>query len=124
VRVSLNNLQHVPHPTRLRRSVCHAKAHAAPSFALVSVNGIPMTRQRRPSKDHPLHSPPDASTVCVQLVGFVGLGNMGSEMAARLVASGYQLLVYDRNPEAVRKLQQQGARVARSPIEIALTPGG
>ena len=60
----------------------------------------------------------------LQVVGFVGLGNMGSEMAARLVASGCQLLVYDCNPEASSKLQQQGARVARSPLEIASTPGG
>lgn len=34
-------------------------------------------------------------------IGFIGLGNMGSPMAANLVSSGYDVLGYDTNPNAV-----------------------
>ena len=30
-------------------------------------------------------------------LGFIGLGNMGSRIAQRLLDHGYQLAVYDRN---------------------------
>ena len=33
-------------------------------------------------------------------LGFIGLGAMGSRMAGRLLAAGYDLTVYNRNREA------------------------
>ncbi|WP_035841263.1 NAD(P)-dependent oxidoreductase [Kitasatospora azatica] len=45
-------------------------------------------------------------------VGFVGLGAMGREMAAQLVRAGHQVQVWNRSPEPVAALVEQGARAA------------
>ncbi len=45
-------------------------------------------------------------------VGFIGLGRMGGGMAARLLAAGYDLAVFDRDAAQTAKLGEQGARVA------------
>jgi len=50
-------------------------------------------------------------------VAFVGLGNMGRRMAARLVAAGYKVAVFDTNPDAVHALEEAGARAATSPAD-------
>ena len=34
-------------------------------------------------------------------LGMIGLGKMGANMALRLLHGGHQLVVYDRNPDAV-----------------------
>jgi 3-hydroxyisobutyrate dehydrogenase-like beta-hydroxyacid dehydrogenase len=47
-------------------------------------------------------------------IGFIGLGQMGSGMAANLVKGGHDVTVYNRSPEKVSALAQQGARVAQS----------
>ena len=44
-----------------------------------------------------------------KVYGFVGLGNMGGPMAARLVAAGHALQVYDRDPAAVAAAVARGA---------------
>jgi 3-hydroxyisobutyrate dehydrogenase len=49
-------------------------------------------------------------------VGFIGLGNMGGRMAARLVAAGHRVVGYDPVPEAAAKI---GAEPARSAGEVA-----
>ncbi|MCL8206967.1 MAG: decarboxylating 6-phosphogluconate dehydrogenase [Actinomycetia bacterium] len=36
--------------------------------------------------------------------GFIGLGRMGANMVERLTAGGHTLVVYDRDPEAVRRV--------------------
>ncbi len=51
-------------------------------------------------------------------VGFVGLGAMGSAMAANALAAGFDLTVYDLNPEATRELATKGAKVAASGREL------
>jgi 3-hydroxyisobutyrate dehydrogenase-like beta-hydroxyacid dehydrogenase len=45
-------------------------------------------------------------------VGLIGLGNMGSGMAANLLKAGHELTVYNRSPSKAQKLVQQGARSA------------
>jgi 3-hydroxyisobutyrate dehydrogenase-like beta-hydroxyacid dehydrogenase len=45
-------------------------------------------------------------------VGLIGLGNMGSGMAANLLKAGHELTVYNRTPSKAQKLVQQGARSA------------
>src|SRR5579862_6245372 len=45
-------------------------------------------------------------------VGFIGLGNMGSGMAANLLKGGHEVLVYNRTPSKAQKLVEQGARHA------------
>jgi 3-hydroxyisobutyrate dehydrogenase-like beta-hydroxyacid dehydrogenase len=52
-------------------------------------------------------------------LGFVGIGNMGSRIAKRLLEHGYQLIAYDRTREAAEALMQYGATVAGSIAELA-----
>jgi 3-hydroxyisobutyrate dehydrogenase-like beta-hydroxyacid dehydrogenase len=52
-------------------------------------------------------------------IGFMGLGIMGSPMAANLLKGGHELMVYNRTPDKVEPLRQQGAIVAASPLELA-----
>src|SRR5437868_5115909 len=51
--------------------------------------------------------------------GVIGMGHMGSHMARRLLASGYQLVAYDRTREKAQELAPLGALVANSPGELA-----
>jgi 3-hydroxyisobutyrate dehydrogenase len=50
-------------------------------------------------------------------VAFVGLGRMGGGMAARLLAAGHDVRVYNRSPEKARALRERGARVCASARE-------
>ena len=47
-------------------------------------------------------------------VGFIGLGHMGSGMAARLVKAGHQVTVYNRTRSKLDALVEQGAKAANS----------
>ncbi|MCC9309783.1 NAD(P)-dependent oxidoreductase [Kitasatospora sp. RB6PN24] len=51
-------------------------------------------------------------------VGFIGLGAMGSAMAAQLVAAGHQVHVWNRSPEPVAELAKQGALPADGIAEV------
>jgi 3-hydroxyisobutyrate dehydrogenase len=52
-------------------------------------------------------------------LGFIGLGNMGSRIAQRLLDHGYQLSAYDMNPSNAEALAPKGAAVAKSIHELA-----
>jgi 3-hydroxyisobutyrate dehydrogenase-like beta-hydroxyacid dehydrogenase len=52
-------------------------------------------------------------------VGFMGLGIMGSRMAANILKADYPLVVYNRSVDKSRDLAQQGAGVASSPRALA-----
>jgi 3-hydroxyisobutyrate dehydrogenase len=52
-------------------------------------------------------------------LAFLGLGNMGSGMAARLMAAGHSLTVYNRTRSRAERLEKLGARVADSPRDAA-----
>jgi 3-hydroxyisobutyrate dehydrogenase-like beta-hydroxyacid dehydrogenase len=54
-------------------------------------------------------------------IGFIGLGNMGSRIAQRLVDHGYQLSVYDRDLARAAPIAAQGGVVAKSILELAST---
>ena len=54
-------------------------------------------------------------------LGFIGLGNMGSRIAQRLLDHGYQLSAYDMNPVNAEALATRGASVAKSIHELAST---
>jgi 3-hydroxyisobutyrate dehydrogenase-like beta-hydroxyacid dehydrogenase len=45
-------------------------------------------------------------------IGFIGLGRMGSAMAANLVKAGHHVTVFNRSPEKRRKLVELGAHEA------------
>jgi 3-hydroxyisobutyrate dehydrogenase-like beta-hydroxyacid dehydrogenase len=55
------------------------------------------------------------------IIGFVGLGQMGAAIARRLLAAGHPLMVYDLNPQATRALAQAGAQVAPDVATLART---
>ena len=47
-------------------------------------------------------------------IGFIGLGNMGSAMAANLIKAGHEVTVYNRSRGKVEALAAEGARPADS----------
>jgi 3-hydroxyisobutyrate dehydrogenase-like beta-hydroxyacid dehydrogenase len=57
--------------------------------------------------------------VPVGRVGFVGIGIMGSRMAARLLAAGHEVTVWNRTPEKAAKLVEGGAALAATPALAA-----
>lgn len=81
-----------------------------------------MQQQQQPQR-RAAHSAAAAPKMPPQTVGFVGVGNMGSAMAACLLRAGHKVLVVDRNPAAVKALCQLGAQPGGSPREVAETPG-
>ena len=58
-------------------------------------------------------------------LGFIGIGAMGSRIAGRLLTHGFQVTVFDRNPDKANALIASGAIMARSksrPLITTLTP--
>src|SRR5258708_37371334 len=54
-------------------------------------------------------------------VGFIGLGNMGSRIAQRLLDHGYRLEIHDRDSSKAAALAANGADVAKNVFELAGT---
>ncbi len=52
-------------------------------------------------------------------IAFLGLGNMGTGMARRLVAAGHQVAVYNRTPARAAPLRRLGATLAATPRAAA-----
>ena len=55
----------------------------------------------------------------METVGFIGLGNMGSGMAANIQKAGYPVVVHDIREGATRTYLERGARLASSPADVA-----
>ncbi|MBE7563169.1 NAD(P)-binding domain-containing protein [Acidithiobacillus sp. HP-6] len=53
-------------------------------------------------------------------VGFVGLGQMGSGMAARLLTSGVNLKIFNRSPGKMQALVDQGAAADNLNVPLPL----
>ena len=47
-------------------------------------------------------------------IGFIGLGRMGGPMSLRLINAGFDLVVFDTNPDASAPQKNAGAAVASS----------
>src|SRR5258708_34678425 len=60
-----------------------------------------------------------SETMAAETIGFVGTGRMGGPMAGRLLDAGYSLCIYDSQAEATKALVARGARLAKSPAEVA-----
>ena len=58
-----------------------------------------------------------------EMIGFIGLGNMGQAMASSLLKAGYTLTVYNRTLSKAEALTAKGARLAHQPSET-VTKGG
>jgi 6-phosphogluconate dehydrogenase len=52
-------------------------------------------------------------------LGMVGLGRMGANIVRRLMADGHECVVYDVNPDAVKRLAAEGAVAAESLADLA-----
>src|SRR5882757_8398237 len=52
-------------------------------------------------------------------LGFIGLGTMGGQMVARLLAKGHTVIGYNRTREKAERLIAKGMRWASSPREVA-----
>jgi 3-hydroxyisobutyrate dehydrogenase-like beta-hydroxyacid dehydrogenase len=52
-------------------------------------------------------------------IGFIGLGNMGLNMAKNLIAAGYHLQVYNRSIEKADELDQASITKCKTPAEAA-----
>ncbi|MET0280015.1 MAG: NAD(P)-dependent oxidoreductase [Steroidobacteraceae bacterium] len=55
----------------------------------------------------------------MERIAFIGAGRMGSPMAARLLAAGHAVSVFDTSQAAMAALQTQGARPAASAVDAA-----
>src|SRR5206468_10801426 len=83
-----------------------------------------MKRGREPScgknkKGARLCGATGSETMAAETIGFVGTGRMGGPMAGRLLDAGYSLCIYDSQSEATKALVARGARLAKSPAEVA-----
>ena len=82
---------------------------------------------RHPYEGDELHLEPVYGEVDAQRrsrdvnVGFVGLGQLGRQLAASLLRAGFPLTVHDRSPAAAAALGALGAKVAGSPREVAVS---
>jgi len=52
-------------------------------------------------------------------IGFLGLGEMGTPMASRLLRAGHDVVVWNRSAERIAPLAREGAGVASSPTQAA-----
>lgn len=55
----------------------------------------------------------------IKQVGLIGLGIMGAPMARNLVKAGFDVAVYSRTRAKVAQMEQEGARGASSPADLA-----
>jgi 3-hydroxyisobutyrate dehydrogenase-like beta-hydroxyacid dehydrogenase len=53
-------------------------------------------------------------------IGFLGLGNMGTPMALRLIEAGHELSVWNRTEARTKPLVREGAILAATPAEAEL----
>src|SRR5258708_12217856 len=60
-----------------------------------------------------------AKETAKETIGSIGTGRMGRPMAGRLLDAGYSLTVYDAQADAAKELVARGARLAKSPAEVA-----
>ncbi|HEU0256823.1 MAG TPA: NAD(P)-dependent oxidoreductase, partial [Microbacteriaceae bacterium] len=52
-------------------------------------------------------------------IGWLGTGRMGFQLVRRLLAAGYDVTVYNRTRAKAEPLQEYGARVVDTPVELA-----
>jgi 3-hydroxyisobutyrate dehydrogenase-like beta-hydroxyacid dehydrogenase len=54
-----------------------------------------------------------------KILGFIGVGRMGSHMSRRLVAANHKVVVFDADPHALQRATAAGASAAHSPADVA-----
>ena len=100
-----------------RPQVRPCRAPFAPSLALKALEDP----SHGDLQGHHLHRTVDLPTMragmlrAMKRVAFLGLGRMGSAMASRLLARGYDVAVYNRTAARAEALVAAGARLAATP---------
>lgn len=56
---------------------------------------------------------------CMSKIAFIGTGAMGSRMAARLIAAGHELILWNRTRARIESLLAMGAKEASTPAQAA-----
>ena len=56
-------------------------------------------------------------------IGLIGLGRMGANIALRLMRGGHEVVVYDRNPDAIADVVKGGAMAADGLEDMAAKLG-
>ena len=51
-------------------------------------------------------------------IGYIGLGKMGANMVDRLLEIGYDVTIFDKNPDALKRAEQNGANAADSVADL------
>jgi 3-hydroxyisobutyrate dehydrogenase len=59
-----------------------------------------------------------AECVASPVIGFIGLGDMGLPMARRLIAAGLEVVAWNRSPEKLALVAEEGATAAGSAAEV------
>src|SRR5690349_5594321 len=73
---------------------------------------MPVASRRRPRYSERSRASDRRDGEVAVKIGFIGLGRMGTGMAASLLRAGHDVTVYNRTPSRVRPLVEQGARAA------------
>ncbi len=60
-----------------------------------------------------------AANVIFETIGFIGLGQMGSQLVTRLINAGYTVLGYNRTKDKANSLIEVGMQWADSPVKLA-----
>lgn len=53
-----------------------------------------------------------------RVIGFIGVGVMGNPIGKHLLAKGHELIVYDRSEAAMAAMQEAGATLAASTLDV------
>ncbi|MEB3179496.1 MAG: NAD(P)-dependent oxidoreductase [Nostocaceae cyanobacterium] len=64
-------------------------------------------------------TPGDRTLSSHPILGIIGCGNIGGRQAANFLAHGYQVYVYDINPERMAEAQHLGVQITNSCAELA-----
>jgi 3-hydroxyisobutyrate dehydrogenase-like beta-hydroxyacid dehydrogenase len=82
----------------------------------VSSDRSALSKKHEGSPPNPGNGPPPGRSLQQTEIGFIGLGRMGSAMAANLAAAGYRVMAYVRRPDQMEALAPLGLE---STTEIA-----
>ncbi|PNH09751.1 putative oxidoreductase GLYR1 [Tetrabaena socialis] len=109
-------------PPQFGRHIRHAVAYGPAPFS-AAVAAVPRAPASRPLSARPARSALACHAELVvaapskTVLGFLGIGIMGVAMTRNLIKAGYQVVVWNRNPDKCKALAEEGAQVAASPRE-------
>ena len=52
------------------------------------------------------------------IIGFIGLGNVGSKLSGSLLRNGFDVFVYDVNSQLTAEFAKKGAKIGENPAHL------